>query len=51
MSGEEIRQAISTFGTTQPTIQLQPAPADNDVQYGTIGTIVAESQCIGEGIG
>ena len=45
MSREEIRQARTT---TKPTIQ--PAPADTDVQYGTIGTSVAESQCIGKDI-
>ena len=42
MSGEEART------TTQPTIQL--AAVDADVQYGTIGTSVGESECIGEDI-
>ena len=48
MSQEEIKLARTAFGAIQLT--TQPALADIDVQYGTIGTSVGESRCIGEDI-
>ena len=34
----------------ETTFVLPPTPADTDVQYGTIGPTVGESQCIGKNI-